>query len=90
MKKLNQAILLLKTKSEVDEFLNDLCTPAELKALDERWAVAQLLYRDEMSYREIAAKLNASTTTITRVARFLTNEPYKGYQKILKRINNEK
>ena len=44
----------------------------------------------EMSYREIAAKLNASTTTITRVARFLTNEPYKGYQKILKRINNEK
>ena len=46
MKKLNQAILLLKTKSEVDEFLNDLCTPAELKALDERWAVAQLLYRD--------------------------------------------
>jgi uncharacterized protein YerC len=43
-----------------------------------------------MSYREIASKLNASTTTITRVARFLTNEPYKGYQKILKRINNEK
>jgi TrpR-related protein YerC/YecD len=82
--------LLLKNNKEVSEFLNDLCTPAELKAMNERWAVAQLLYKDEMSYREIASKLNASTTTITRVARFLTNEPYKGYQKILKRINNEK
>ena len=90
MKNLNEALLLLKTNKEVSEFLNDLCTPAELKAMNERWAVAQLLYKDEMSYREIASKLNASTTTITRVARFLTNEPYKGYQKILKRINNEK
>ena len=90
MKNLNQALLLLKNNKEVGEFLNDLCTPAELKAMNERWAVAQLLYKDEMSYREIASKLNSSTTTITRVARFLTNEPYKGYQKILKRINNEK
>ena len=90
MKNLNQALLLLKNNKEVSEFLNDLCTPAELKAMNERWEVAQLLYKDEMSYREIASKLNASTTTITRVARFLTNEPYKGYQKILKRINNEK
>ena len=90
MKNLNEALLLLKNNKEVSEFLNDLCTPAELKAMNERWAVAQLLYKDEMSYREIASKLNASTTTITRVARFLTNEPYKGYQKILKMINNEK
>jgi len=90
MKNLNEALLLLKNNKEVSEFLNDLCTPAELKAMNERWAVAQLLYKDEMSYREIASKLNASTTTITRVARFLTNEPYKCYQKILKRINNEK
>ena len=67
MKNLNQALLLLKNNKEVSEFLNDLCTPAELKAMNERWAVAQLLYKDEMSYREIASKLNASTTTITRV-----------------------
>ena len=79
--KLNESLLLLKNKKEVDEFLRDLCTPAERKALEERWAVAQL------SYRDIASKLKTSTTTVTRVARFLTNEPYKGYQKILKRIN---
>ena len=87
MKNLNEAILLLKSKNEVNGFLKDLCTPAELKALEERWAVAQLLFEDNLSYREIASKLKTSTTTVTRVARFLSNEPYKGYQKILKRIS---
>lgn len=87
MKNLNEAFLLLENKKEVNGFLKDLCTPAELKALEERWAVAQLLFEDKFSYREIASKLKTSTTTVTRVARFLTNEPYKGYQKILKRIS---
>lgn len=86
MKYLNEVLLLLKNKNEVSDFLKDLCTPAELKALEERWAVAQLLYKDELSYREIAAKLNTSTTTVTRVARFLSSEPYQGYKRILKRI----
>ena len=86
MKDLNEVLLLLKNKNEVSDFLKDLCTPAELKALEERWAVAQLLYEDELSYREIAAKLKTSTTTVTRVARFLSSEPYQGYKRILKRI----
>ena len=87
MKNIDNAILLLKNKSEVNDFLKDLCTPSELKALEERWAVAQLLYQDKLSYRKIASKLKTSTTTVTRVARFLVNEPNKGYQKILKRIS---
>jgi TrpR-related protein YerC/YecD len=87
MKNLNEIFLLLKNKNEVDDFLKDLCTPAELKALEERWSVAQLLYEDNLSYREIAAKLKTSTTTVTRVARFLSSEPYQGYKRILKRIN---
>jgi len=87
MKNLNEIFLLLKNKNEVDDFLKDLCTPAELKALEERWAVAQLLYEDTLSYRVIAAKLKTSTTTVTRVARFLSSEPYQGYKRILKRIN---
>jgi len=90
MKNLNEIFLLLKNKNEVDDFLKDLCTPAELKALEERWAVAQLLYEDNLSYREIAAKLKTSTTTVTRVARFLSSEPYQGYKTILKRINKWK
>ena len=90
MKNLNEALLMLKNKNEVDGFLKDLCTPAELKALEERWSVAQLLYEDNLSYREIANKLKTSTTTVTRVARFLSNEPYQGYKKLLERISNEK
>jgi TrpR-related protein YerC/YecD len=86
MKKLNEIILLLKNKKEVEDFLKDLCTPGELKALEERWAVAQLLYKDKLSYREIAAQLQTSTTTVTRVSRFLSSEPYQGYKRILKRI----
>ena len=86
MKNLNEALLLLKNKNEVNDFLKDLCTPAELKALEERWSVAQLLYEDNLSYRDIATKLETSTTTVTRVASFLSNEPYQGYKKILKRI----
>ncbi|MDB4661093.1 YerC/YecD family TrpR-related protein [Gammaproteobacteria bacterium] len=89
MKNLNEVFLLLNNKKEVNDFLKDLCTPNELKALEERWAVAQLLYKDELSYREIAAKLKTSTTTVTRVARFLSSEPYQGYKKVLKRIKNE-
>ena len=87
MRKLEEVILVLKNKKEVNEFLKDLCTPSEMKALEERWTVAQLLYKEEMSYREIASKLKTSTTTVTRVARFLLNEPNNGYQKILKRIS---
>ena len=87
MKNLNEVFLLLRNKNEASDFLRDLCTPAELKALEERWAVAQLLYEDKLSYREISAKLKTSTTTVTRVARFLSSEPYQGYKRILKRIN---
>jgi len=83
---LTNALLLLKNKKEANEFLSDLCTPAELKALNERWLVAQTLNENKLSYREIAEKLQTSTTTVTRVARFLSSETNNGYRKILMRI----
>ena len=63
---LNKALLLLKNKNEVNDFLKDLCTPAELKALEERWSVAQLLYENTLSYREIATKLETGFTWSVR------------------------
>ena len=84
---LSKAILALKKENEVNDFFTNLCTPAEIKALNERWNVAQLLYKNQLSYRDIAEKLKTSTTTVTRVARFLSNEPYQGYNRILKRLN---
>jgi uncharacterized protein YerC len=53
-------------------------------ALEERWEVAKLLYTKKYTYREIAQKVGASTTTVTRVARFMFNEKNKGYTSLLK------
>jgi TrpR-related protein YerC/YecD len=84
-----QAFLQLKTVDEIDRFLKDLCTPQELKALAERWRVCQLLNEGTLSYREINEKTGASLATITRVARFLKEEPHRGYQLVLKKIRKK-
>jgi len=76
---------MVKTKDEMERFLIDLCTPAELRALAERWHVAQLLDAGQQSYRDINALTGVSTTTIGRVARFLKDEPYQGYRTVLDR-----
>lgn len=54
----------------VQQFLEDLCTPAELEALSDRWAVVPLL-ADGVSYRQIHERTGVSVTTIGRVARHL-------------------
>ena len=84
------ALTALKTAEEMERFLVDLCTPAELRALAERWQVAQLLDGTDMSYRDISAKTGVSTTTIGRVARFLKDEPHQGYRIILDRIGQDR
>jgi TrpR-related protein YerC/YecD len=66
------AILTLKTVEECRAFFRDLCTPAELQALADRWAVVGLL-REGVPYREIHKQTGVSVTTIGRVARYLTN-----------------
>ena len=55
-----------------------------IEAMQERWEVAQLLYKGDSTYRDIASKLNTSTATVTRVARFLFKESNKGYLSLLK------
>ena len=79
----------LENEKEIEKFLKDLCTPSELNAFEERWEVAKLLYKKDMSYRDIAKTLKTSTATVTRVARFLFNETNKGYQIALKKLINE-
>ena len=68
---LYQAILTLKSPEESRAFFRDLCTPAELQALADRWAVVELL-RQELPYREIHRLTGVSVTTIGRVARYLS------------------
>ena len=80
------AFLALSTRKEAEAFLADLCTPGEVRALSERWLVAQFLDAGEMSYREIAQKAESSTATVVRVARFLRDMPHKGYRRVLDRL----
>ena len=66
------AILTLRTVEECRSFFRDLCTPAELQALADRWTVVALLQQG-VPYREIYRQTGVSVTTVGRVARYLTN-----------------
>jgi TrpR-related protein YerC/YecD len=87
---LYDALLALQTREEVRDFLADLCTPAEVRAFVERWHVARLLDGGQLSYREIAERAGASTTTVVRVARFLKEMPYRGYRRVIDRLAGDK
>ena len=70
MSDLADAILTLRSRTELERFLRDLCTVSELEAMAHRWEVARLVDRG-LPYLEIAATTHASTTTVTRVAHWL-------------------
>lgn len=89
-KALAKTLSVIQTASEMEKFLVDLCTPAELRALSERWHVAKILDQGELSYRDINAKTGVSTTTIGRVARFLNEEPHQGYRAALNKQKKTK
>ena len=82
--KLSTVLKSINSTKDIDNFLKDLCTPSEIEAMEERWEVAKLLYKGDSTYRDIASKLNTSTATVTRVARFLSKESNQGYLKLSK------
>ncbi len=84
-----EALLTLGSAAEARRFLADLCTPAEVRALSERWHVARLLDEGELSYRQINEATGVSTATIVRVARFLRDEPHQGYRAVLDRLTGQ-
>lgn len=65
-----RALLGLRDVEQMRAFLRDLCTPAELEALTDRWRVVPFIL-DGMPYREIHERTAVSITTIGRVARFI-------------------
>ena len=65
-----EALLSLRNSEEMGAFLSDLCTPAELEVLVDRWRVVPLLLKG-VPYREIHDLTQVSVTTIGRVARTL-------------------
>ena len=80
------ALLTQRSPEELRAFLRDLCTPAELQAMADRWAVVEALQRD-LPYREIHRLTGVSVTTIGRVARYLATGN-GGYALAVRRLEN--
>lgn len=79
-----EAVLVLKTKDECRRFFRDLCTLEEIASMADRWQMVKLL-RKKLSYRDIADRLRVSTTTVARVANWVTKGE-GGYQLAIKRL----
>lgn len=81
---LYESILTLQNVDEVKNFLKDLCTVSELRAMEQRVEVAVLL-SEGMIYNDILERTGASSATISRVNRALQYGA-DGYQVVLPRI----
>jgi uncharacterized protein YerC len=81
--KLCLAMAKLESAADIESFLYDIGTPQELAEWADRWHIAQELTTRKKSYRTIAEETGVSVTTVTRVARFLYEEPHGGYRALL-------
>jgi TrpR-related protein YerC/YecD len=84
-RKLFEAMAALRTPEECRSFFRDLCTPAEIQAMADRWAVVEPLQRG-LPYREIHKLTGVSVTTIGRVAKFVA-AGNGGYELALRRTD---
>ncbi len=80
-------ILQLKTREECYTLFSDLCTAHEVQSLAQRLEVAKLL-REGETYQSIAAVTGASTATISRVNRSMTDS-CGGYDIVFERLKNK-
>ncbi|MBR6259406.1 MAG: TrpR-like protein [Oscillospiraceae bacterium] len=82
-----KAVLQLETVEECEKFFDDLCTVAELKAMEQRYQVAELLEKG-MIYNDILERTGASSATISRVNRSLRYGA-GGYSIVFERLGKE-
>ena len=84
--RLFKGILALSSIEGCYDFFEDLCTVPELRALSQRFQVAELLL-DGKVYNDIVKETGASTATISRVNRSLTLGS-DGYKNVIDKIND--
>lgn len=85
---LYKAIMQLRTLEECKRFFDDLCSISELRAMEQRFQVAELLHQG-MIYNDILEKTGASSATISRVNRSL-RYGNDGYGVIFQRLEEER
>ena len=81
------AIATLSTPEDVNAFLIDLCTPQELMALNQRYLVAKMLWKNK-NYSEITEATGASSATVSRVKRSIHSG--NGYELVFGPPENKK
>lgn len=85
---LYRAILELKDVEECYAFFSDLCTVSELKAMEQRFEIAQMLSQG-MVYNDILEKTGASSATVSRVNRSV-NFGMDSYRTLFARMEEHK
>lgn len=65
-----RAILKLESLEECIDFFEDICAMTELRSMEQRYEVANMLKQNKV-YTEIMQSTNASSATISRVNRML-------------------
>lgn len=78
---LYEAISRLSTPDDCRAFFEDICSIKELHAMTQRLMVAKML-NEGQSFNQISTHTGASTATISRVSRCLSNGS-GGYKKVL-------
>lgn len=84
---LYEAIAAIKTANEAKKFFHDLCTPAEIQSMADRWRVVDFVIAGK-PYRQIYDETGVSVTTVGRVARCLMLGE-GGYQLIYDRLKKQ-
>ena len=82
-----RAILSLESEDECRRFFKDLCTIAELRAMEQRYDVAVLLDQG-LVYSDILERTGASSATISRVNKAL-NYGEEGYKDVLRHMREQ-
>ena len=86
--KLLEGILTLQTLDEALEFFKDLCTVREMQSMAQRYVVARML-TDKRVYKDIVSETGASTATLSRVNRSLSDSS-NGYALVFSRVDGKK
>ena len=82
-----RAILELKDIDECMRFFEDLCSPRELKSMEQRFDVAVYLMQDKV-YTDIVEITGASSATVSRVRRnILDNEAGGAMRDVIDRLH---
>lgn len=81
-----KTVVALENVAMAKQFLRDLLTEKELEEISNRWEAAQLLDR-KVSYSVIQKQTNLSSTTISRISKWLNNGK-GGYKLMINKTNH--